>query len=237
MEVKMLKSPWVKFFLYSVLLAVLGLFFLSYLFYRGSNSREESVVANSDELPELMLGDFYPIEGTSYLLAEIFNDRPSSYLSYESARWSSFGTGGQTRNLVFLDGDSLASRKLYDANNFFLLSVVPFPQKSSKPGEQPNQEIIPVQWFVYYVVPQDSNKDGLLNENDASVLAISDYNGLRYKVILEGVLQLYELAMLQNGRLLSAYKLLDGRYTSLIDMQTQEIILTQPLPDLGMEVK
>ena len=43
--------------------------------------------------------------------------------------------------------------------------------------------------------------------------------------------------MLQNGRLLSAYKLLDGRYTSLIDMQTQEIILTQPLPDLGMEVK
>jgi hypothetical protein len=233
----MLKSSWAKFLLYSVVLAILGIFFLSYILYRGGSPREESVAVNSDKLPELVLGNFYPIAGTSYFLAEVFNDRPSSYLSYESARWSSFGTGGQTRNLVFLDGESLASRKLYDTNNSFLLSVAPFPQKSSNQVEQSSQEIVPTQWFVYYIVHQDSNKDDLLNENDLCLLAISDYNGLRYKEILGGVLELYELTMPQNGRLLVVYKLSDGRYTSLIDMQTQEIILTQPLPDLGMEVK
>lgn len=94
-----------------------------------------------------------------------------------------------------------------------------------------------MQWFVYYVVHQDSNQDGLLNQNDQSVLAISDYNGLRYKELLGSVLDLYELTMPDAGRLLVVYKLSEGRFASLIDMQTQEIILTQPLPELGSEVE
>jgi len=233
----MTKSPWAKFFLYSIILAVLGIFFLSYLFYLGGNPTAESVAVNSDAPPELVLGNFYPIAGTSYYLAEIYNDRPSSYLDYESARWSSFGTAGQTRNLVFLDGKTLASRKLFDANNSFLLSIVLFPETSSNQGDQSDQEIVPVQWFVYYVVHHDSNQDGLLNQNDLSVLAISDYNGLRYKEVIKDLLDLYELTMPEEGRLLVIYKLSGGRYASLIDMQTQEIILTQPLPELGAEVE
>jgi len=233
----MTKSPWAKFFLYGIILAILGIFFLSYLIYWGGSPKDVSVAVNSDKPPELVLGNFYQIEGTSYYLAEIFNDRPSSYLDYESARWTSFRTSGQTRNLVFLDGRTLESRKLFEANNSFLLSIVLFPEKSSGQGDQPEQEIVPVQWFVYYVVHHDSNQDGLLNQNDQSVLAISDYNGLRYKEVLGGLLDLYELTMPEQGRLLVMYKLSEGRFASLIDMQTQEIILTQPLPELGTEVE
>jgi hypothetical protein len=237
-EGKMIKSPWAKFFLSGIFLAILGILFLSYLFYWGGNSRQESVAANnSDQPPELVLGNFYPIEGTSYFLAETFNDRPSSYLDYESARWNSLGTGGQTRNLVFLDGKTLASRKLYDTNNSFILSVVPFPEKSNNQEDSTDQKVTPVQWFVYYVVHQDSNKDDLLNENDLGVLAISDFNGLRYKDILFGALNLYELTMPEDGHLLVVYKTTEGRYVSLIDMQTQEIILTESLPELGAEVQ
>lgn len=233
----MMKSPWVKFFLYGILLAFVGVFFLSYLIYQGGRPRQESVAIDSDAPPELVLGNFYQVEGTSYYLAEIFNDRPSSYLGYESSRWVSFGGGGQTRNLVFLDGGTLESRKLFETNNSFLLSIVSFPEKVSSQSNQPQQEVIPVQWFVYYIVHQDSNQDGLLNQNDQSVLAISDYNGLRYKELLGSVLDLYELTMPDAGRLLVVYKLSEGRFASLIDMQTQEIILTQPLPELGSEVE
>lgn len=234
----MIKSPWAKVFLFGIFLAILGILFLSYLFYWGGNPGQVSVaVNNSDTPPELVLGNFYPIEGTSYFLAETFNDRPSSYLDYESARWNSLGTGGQTRNLVFLDGKTLASRKLYDTNNSFILSVVPFPENSNNQEDSTGQKVTPIQWFVYYVVHQDSNKDDLLNENDLGVLAISDFNGLRYKEILSDALKLYELTMPEDGHLLVVYKTTAGRYASLIDMQTQEIILTETLPELGAEVQ
>ena len=118
-----------------------------------------------------------------------------------------------------------------------MLSVVPFPEKTNNQGDSADQKLIPVQWFAYYVAQQDSNKDTLLNENDSSVLAISDYNGLRYKEVLEGVLQLYELTMPEDGHLLVVYKTIEGRYVSLVDMQTQEIILTESLPELGTEVQ
>ena len=232
----MTNSRWAQFFLYGII-AILGILFLSYLFYRGGGPRQESVAANSDTPPELILGNFELIEGTSYYVAEIFNDRPSSYLAYGSSRWYSIGSGGQTRNLVFLDGETLASTKLYDQNSSFILSIVPFPQKSNSQENSTDQELIPVQWFVYYVVHQDSNNDGLLNENDQGVLAISDFNGLRYKEILPGALNLYELTMPENGRLLVIYKTTDGRFASIIDMPAQELIHTESLPELGTEVK
>lgn len=233
----MAKYLWAKFILGGIALAVLGIFSLSYLIYWGGSPRQESVDVNSDTPPELVLGNFHQVEGTGYYLAEILNDRPSSYLDYESARWSSFGTGGQTRNIVFLDGGTLESRKLFETNNSFILSIALFPEKPSKQGDQPEQEIVPVQWFVYYVVHQDSNQDELLNQKDRSVLAISDYNGLRYKEMLGGLLDIYELTMPEEGRLLVVYKLSEDRFASLIDMRTQEVILTQPLPELGTEVE
>jgi len=232
-----MKSRWMKFLIYGFFLAILGVLFLTFVFYSTGRPREESVSVNSDSPPNLKLGNFYPIEGTDYYLAEIFNDRPSSYLDYSSARWYSFGNGGQTRNLVFLDGESLESRKMYGTNESFILSVIPFPQKSTNQGESSNQEIVAVKWFAYYVVHQDVNEDGLLNEKDPSVLAISDYNGLRYKEVIKDILNLYELTMAEDGRLLVVYRLLDSRYASLIDTQTQEVILTQPLPELGTEVE
>jgi hypothetical protein len=234
----MIKSSWAKILLAGIFLAILGILMLSYLFYWGGNPRQESVTVNSSNTPiELVLGNFYTVEGTSYYLAEIFNDRPSSYLDYESARWNSIRSGGQTRNLVFLDGETLASRKLYDTNNSFLLSVVPFPEKINNQEDSTAQKLVPVQWFVYYVVHQDSNQDDLLNENDLGVLAISDFNGLRYKEILSDTLNLYELTMPQAGRLLVVYKTTEGRFASLLDMQTQEVILTESLPELGAEVQ
>lgn len=232
----MTKSRWAKSFLYGII-AILGILFLSYLFYRGGGPRHQSIAVNSDTPPGLVLGNFELIEGTGYYVAEIFNDRPSSYLAYETSRWYSIGTGGQTRNLVFLDGETLASTKLYDQNGSFILSIVPFPQKTNNQETSTDQDLIPVQWFVYYVVHQDSNNDGLLNENDQGALAISDFNGLRYKEILLGALNLYELTMPENGRLLVVYRTTDGRYASIIDMPAQEIIHTEPLPELGTEVE
>ena len=232
----MIKSRWAQFFLYGMI-AILGILFLAYLFYGRGGPSQESVAVNSDTPPELVLGNFEMIEGTSYYVAEIFNDVPSSYYAYQSARWYSIGTGGQTRNLVFLDGETLASTKLYDQNSSFILSTVPFPQKSNNQEASTDQDLVPVQWFVYYVVHTDSNNDGLLNESDQGVLAISDFNGLRYKEILPDALNLYELTMPENGRLLAVYQTTEGRYASMIDMPAQEIIHTEPLPELGTEVE
>jgi hypothetical protein len=90
-----------------------------------------------------------------------------------------------------------------------------------------------VEWFVYYVIEKDQNQDGLLNENDPAILAISDYDGYRYKEILVSVLKIYRYFVSEDGELLVVYQTGQGRFSSTFNLRTQELILTEPLPDLG----
>lgn len=231
-----MKSPLVKYLVYGTILFILGFFAFNYLIFWMDKPRDDSVTVKPDEKTNLMIGDFYLIEGTGYFMIPISNDRTSSFLEYSSARWYSVGTSGQLRNLIFLDSQTLVSRKLFDTNESFLLSVALFPERKANQSDSAEERVIPVEWITYYVIYEDSNGDGFLNEKDTGVIAISDYNGQRYKVILTDVMKLYELTMSDHGRLIIVYSISGGRYASMVDMNSQTIVITEPLPDLGSEV-
>ena len=210
------------------------------LFGGGGNHNSVSIEKEVESPPELTLRSFRQLRGTKYFSAEIVTSGSSSFYEYGSSRSFEFGDGGGglIRNLVFLDSETLLSHTLLEHNHSYIISMVSFPMQPSQPvspDEEP--EIVPIRWFVYEVVHIDSNQDGELNREDVRVIAVSDVDGKRYKELLMDVRDIYNLTMLESGELLAIYRQKGNRVAAKIDLQTQEILTTQQLPDLGPEVK
>lgn len=222
------------------LLLLGGLMFFALLRGSGPSRNSVSIEKEVETPPELMLRSFRQLRGTKYFSAEIVTERGSSYSSYSSSRWFEFGdgSGGLIRNLVFLDSETLLSQTLFENNHSFIINMVSFPPQPSKslpPGEEP--EIVPIRWFVYEVAHHDTNQDGELNRGDTRVIGVSDVDGTRYKELLTDINNIHTLTMLESGELLVVYRQGQDRFAATIDLQTQEIIKTQQIPDLGIEVK
>ena len=224
----------------------LGLLFLGVmivlppLFFNSGNTNSVSIDKEVESLPVLTLRSFRQLRGTKYFSAEIVTSGGSSFYEYGSSRSFEFGDsgGGLIRNVVFLDSETLLSHTLLDDNRSFILGMVAFPDQPTKPvapGEEP--EIVPIQWFVYEIVHKDSNQDGELNRKDTRSVGVSDVDGARYKELLTAVSEIYNLTMLDSGELLTIYSRNGNRFAATIDLQSQEILVTQPLTDLGVEVK
>ena len=224
----------------------LGLLFLGGLtffsLFRGSGTSHNSVSIEKEveAPPELTLRSFRQLRGTSYFLAEIVTSGGSSFYEYGSSRSYEFGegSGGLIRNLVFLDSETLLSHTLFDHNHSYIINMVSFPVQpppSVSTDEEP--EIVPIQWFVYEIAHQDTNQDGELNREDERVIALSDVDGSRYKELLSDISDIYNLTMLDNGQLLLIYRQSGDRFAATVDLQTQAILKTQQMPDLGIEVE
>ena len=215
------------------------LLFLPLFFGSGTSRNSVSIEKEVEAPPELTLQSFRQLRGTQYFLAEIVTSGGSSY-EYGSSRSYIFGegSGGLIRNLVFLNSDTLLSHALFENNHSYIMNMVSFPEQPSQPvspDEEP--EIVPIRWFVYEIAHQDTNQDGELNREDSRVIAVSDVDGSRYKELLTNVNDIYNLTMLENGQLLVIYRQGRDRFAATVDLQAQEILATQPFPDLGIEVK
>ena len=86
----------------------------------GRQSNNKNIVKLEDR--PLSLTQFEQIHGTRYMMAEIVEGQAQRSLSSSSSSGN-----GQTRNLVFLDGDSLASHRLFDTNAYVILSTTQYP--------------------------------------------------------------------------------------------------------------
>lgn len=215
---------------------------LFWALFRGSRANYNSVSLEKEleTPPELALRSFRQLRGTQYFIAEIVTSGGTSYYEYSSPRSFVFGdgSGGLIRNLVFLDSETLLSHTLFDNNRSYIINMISFPpQPSSSSSSDEEPEIVPIRWFVYEVVHLDTNQDGQLNREDARVLGVSDVDGTRYKELIADISDIYNLTMLESGGLLSIYRQNGDRFAAIIDLQAQEIIATQQLPDLGIEVK
>ena len=227
------------------LLLLGALMALSFLGFRGSSPGHNTIVIEKEveEPPELALRSFRQLRGTRYFLAEIVTDtgRGGSYYEYgSSSRWFEFGEGGSglIRNIVFLDSESLESHTLFEDNHSFIIDMISFPpQVSTSYSSDEEPEITPIRWFVYEVAHHDTNQDGELNREDIRVIGLSDVDGTRYKELIADVSHIYNLTMLESGELLAIYRQNGNRFAAAIDLQTQEIIETKKLPDLGIEVE
>jgi hypothetical protein len=214
---------------------IFAVIFLGGLF----RSNGVGVKANTDEPPKLVLRDFRQLRGTKYFVAEISTSYDAPYIEYSSSsRWFEFGeSGGQIRNLVFLDSDTLLSHKLFSTNQPLIVRLASFPEQPAKlNADDPEPEIIPIQWFVYEVVHQDTNQDGALNQDDLRTIGFSDADGKRYIELLSDVSAIHDMSFLEEGKLLIAYQQKNDRFASKINL-TEQSMVTEMLPDLGTEVE
>jgi hypothetical protein len=222
------------------LLLIGGLVVSSLFRSSGPGHNSVSIEQEVEEPPELTLRSFRQLRVTKYFIAEITSKSGgSSYSSYSSSRWFEFGDGGGglIRNLVFLDSESLRSHTLFDDNHSFIINMISFPPQPPKSSSDHEPEVTPIRWFVYEVAHHDTNQDGALNRNDIRVIGVSDVDGTRYNELIPDVSHIYNLAMLEGGELLAIYRQNGDRFASTIDLGAQEIIQTQQMPDLGIEVK
>lgn len=196
----------------------------------------------------LYLGTFRTVQGTQYLVAEV-NEEYKSRGSYSSARWFSYSdsdSGGHTHNLVFLEGDSLASRRLFNTNDYVITAVSQFPepnlnqeqiQAMIQTGETGAGEIITVRCLVFQFVVKDTNQDGKLNSDDLQTVGITDAGGHGFAELFTSVERVYWMEMTGPNNLVLVYSQGGTRKASMIDTTSRTVIQTQPMIELGPEVR
>lgn len=197
--------------------------------------------AANGQTQQYYLSDFQLVRGTSVLVAEIALDGNTNS-GFGSARWFSFGTstGVRVHNLVFLDAQTLESHRLFPTNEYAIRNATQFPDDwidtYNATGQRPN-EVAPTEWFVYEIITNDTNNDGLLNRDDLFIVAISDEDGIGYIELMSGISGIYGMKMVENGKLVVSYLQNGKKLASLIDMKAKTILETKELTNLGEDVK
>jgi hypothetical protein len=212
---------WILFATLSILiLSVTVLFVLNPAFFRNKSSSIDS----SAKAESLSLSQFLPIQGTSIFVASVGPEREGS--SYLEARFS-YDYGYTTRNLVFLDGNTLTSHYLFQSNEKFVVSLSQFPKPKSDLDNQP----IAVKWLVYEIAQQDSNMDGKINSQDTFSVAMSNASGQNYIELIQNVSETIAMNLLDNHYLLLVYKTNGEYWVSKIDLDQQSILETKKHPE------
>jgi hypothetical protein len=194
---------------------------------RGSGNASNPAMAQEQLLS---VNNFQRIRGTRYLKAEITQEQSSRGLSSSSS-------GRMTRNLVFLDGDSLDSHKLFEQNSNLIVSSTEYPtsEKATDPATK-NLET-GTQWLVYEVIKSDTNGNGQIDFQDQITVAFSDGGGVGYTEVLSGLDQVLSISMSTSGRLVVVYARSGSRSASIVDLAQHKVIMTKPLAALGPDVK
>jgi hypothetical protein len=219
----------------TVMKAILGLALASLsLTSCGKQTYNRGQSGNANALkPEdrpLRLTLFEQIHGTHYLMAEITDA--------QSRTSSSYSENGNIRNLVFLDGESLASHKLFDTNAYILRATTQYPNHDKEEGDSvPRSNGVVTQWLVYQVLKADTNGDGRLDASDQETIGVTDASGSEYAEILSGIDANFGMTMLSADQVVVVYSQGSAKRASVIDLRNRKVISTKALADLGPDVK
>lgn len=215
-------------FLVVLFIAALGLIFFVLPGARASS--REPVPVKTLKPGSLFLGDFRQVQGTDTLIAEITQDNQS----YGSARWFSYENGNPSiHNLVFMDGKTLASHRLFDSNANIITQIDQLPP----PVYQDGEKTITVRCIIYQVAQKDTNQDGRLDNSDQLNVWLTDAAGNGQTLLLDSVDRVYWTGILGQDSLGIVYRQGETHKASLIDLNSRAITASKPLSDLGPEVK
>lgn len=195
----------------------------------GETPKSTEDVKDSNSAPKYTaaLGGFQSLKGTPYLMAIMTStgkSRADKLSSYESG-----SNGGQNHNLVFLDANSLESRRLFNTNDYVIIQTDQYTQKVE--GKDVTQ------WLVHQVLKADTDGDKRLDQNDLRTVGISSANGTRYVEVLTGITEIFGLEMVKPGQLVVVYGKDKAKTANIIDLDKRTIIATKPVIDLGAQVK
>ncbi len=94
----------------------------------GKEEKHTDVIIDNNLEEEIDLRYFHQIQGTSIFVGELTKGGTRS--SMGSARWFSFGEGSTIRNLIFLNADTLESRKLFERNDAVIVDIQQYPEQT-----------------------------------------------------------------------------------------------------------
>ncbi len=220
----MLQKPFNKIalLLFALLISTLG------FSCKGSSENIKTEGAKASSIPESTaeLGTFQNLQGTPYLMSAVnsVESRSDKFLSSES-----YWKGGQTRNLVFLDTNSLRSQRLFDTNAYVILQTDQHSQKIESKTV--------TQWLVHQVLKADTDGNKRLDRNDQLTLGISSASGQKYVEVLTDLNKIFGLTMISPGKLVVVYGKKGTKAASIIDLNKRSVTATQSLVDLGPEIK
>ncbi len=112
---------------------------------------------------DLDVGHFQHIGGTRHYYAPLQGAQSYDY-RYSSKEATS------TRNMIFFDADTMESRKLLDSDDTLIIETRELRSEGQSSDTAPKA-------LLFSLVESDSNKDGMLNANDARTLALARIDG------------------------------------------------------------
>jgi len=178
----------------------------------------------------LRLTKFERIHGTRYLMADIREVRSGLNLSSSSSEY------GKIRNIAFLDGETLASTKLFDTDANVIVSAREYSAHDASSSASTGSDAV-TQWLVCQIVKADTNGDGHMDDSDQQTIAVTDPSGSGYTEILSGIEENLGMQMLTAGKMLVVYTQKGIKNAALIDLGNRKVISTKALIDLGPNVK
>jgi hypothetical protein len=194
--------------------------------YRGESGNANPL--KPEDRP-LRLTQFEQIHGTHYLMAEI--------AEVQSRTSSSYSENGNIRNLVFLDGESLASHRLFDTSAYIILATTQYPTHDKEGDTAPRTDGVATQWLVYQVLKGDTNGDGRLDASDQQTIGVTDAGGSGYTEILSGIDANFGMTMLSADQVVVVYSKGGAKNATIIDLRNRKVVSTKALADLGPDVK
>lgn len=193
---------------------------------KTTDAKTKDAKTNSTPEYTAALGAFQNLTGTPYLMSAV-----SSVKSWsdQSSYSDSYTTGEQTRNLIFLDTNSLGSQRLFDTNASVILQTDRYTQTIKSKAV--------TQWLVHQVLKSDTDGNKRLDRSDLITLGISSASGKRYVEVLTGLTEVFGLTMITPGKLVVVYGKKGTKAASIVDLDQRSVTATQSIVDLGHDVK
>jgi len=186
---------------------------------------------------EKHLSAFRPIEGTSYMIADISgNPQTEERGSFSPFRWIESGYSGysgyEIYNFVFFSSETETFNRLLPTNEYVVLQIVGLP--SGAPTDKP-EDFEPVRWWLYVLAKTDTDKNGILDYKDKITIGVTDVGGNGATELIPDIDSMLGNT-LKDDTLFVIYHSLDKNYVAKIDLPGRTVVSTDEM-NLGEDVK
>lgn len=140
----------------------------------------------SKETIDLRLGSLEDMKGHDIQTVNLLSDNPGRGFS------SGYG-GAEIRNVLFLSGEDLKAKWLYETNTFLINCFCKLQEANKYNGEAP------VLATYVSVVKDDTNHDGELSSKDGITLALTKPDGSKYTEVDKEISKILDSTVSDNG--------------------------------------
>lgn len=219
-------------------LAMISLFIIGTACSRLTQPPSSIAIESTVQPVEKHLSAFRPIEGTSYMIADISgNPQPEERGSFSPFRWIESGYSGysgyEIYNFVFFNSDTETFNKLLPTNEYVVLQIVGFP--SGTPTEKP-EDFKPVMWWMYLLAKTDTDNSGILDTKDKKTIGVTDVGGNSPTELIPDVESVLGHVLKEENTLFVIYHSRDKNYIAKIDLPGRQLVSTTEM-NLGDDVK